>query len=44
MQMDQLEGMHMVAERNVEPCPDQILEHWRSGLPRRRDAPRPPQP
>ena len=28
MQMDQLDGMHMVAERNPDSCPDEILAHW----------------
>ncbi|EWM09798.1 hypothetical protein [Kutzneria sp. 744] len=36
MQMDQLDGMHMVAERNAEPCPDEILEYWRLLLATRR--------
>jgi hypothetical protein len=28
MQMDQLDGLHVVAERNTDPCPDEILGHW----------------
>jgi hypothetical protein len=28
MQVDQLDGLHITAERNTDPCPDQILEHW----------------
>jgi len=36
MQMDQLDGLLMVAERNSDPCPDQILEHWHFLLAGRR--------
>ena len=36
MQMNQLDGMHMVAERNTEPCPDEILEYWHYLLAGRR--------
>ena len=36
MQLDQLDGMHMVAERNADPCPDVILRHWHRLLATRR--------
>jgi hypothetical protein len=28
LRMNQLDGLHVTAERNAEPCPDEILEHW----------------
>ncbi len=36
MQMDQLDGLHMVADRTDDPCPDEILGHWHVLLASRR--------
>lgn len=36
MHGDQLDGLHMVAERNSDPCPDDVLEHWHLLLATRR--------